>query len=189
VLVDLSEYVDSGRPIDIMTSIALQLRLEKPSIDKHAPGATQARNLRDWLVGQLGSKDSDQRWLLVFDSLDHLGQRDETLQLIEFLAGAAIRQLLAGLRVILLGYANRLSIDPGDSVLTEEIRDIGESELREFFKSLAERANEAIRDDAVDIAVRKVLSELPDDRDRKLRQLPMVVRKVGNATFGRTILQ
>ena len=163
------------------------LQLKAPTIDEHALGAAQARRLRDWLVRQLHGHDGP--WLLVFDSLDHVGQRDETLQLIEFLAGTAIRQLLPGLRVILLGYPNRLPIDPLESVLTEEIRDIGEPELRDFFKLLAKHAKLPISDQAIDLAVDKVLRQLPDERDQKLRELPKTVREVGNATFGRRVLQ
>jgi Effector-associated domain 1 len=189
VLVDLSEWKNPSPPIEVMSSIALQLGLEEPKIDEHAQESAQARRLRDWLVGQLQQHDRDGRWLLVFDSLDHVGQRDETLQLIEFLAGAAIRQRLPGLRVILLGYANRLAIDPLESVLTEEIRDIGEPELRDFFRLLAQHAKLPINDQAIDLAVHGVLSLLPDERERKLRQLPKAVREVGNAAFGRRVLQ
>ena len=188
MLVDLSEWAEPTPPIEVMSSIALQLGLTEPKIDKHAQEAAQARRLRDWLVGQLQQHDRDGRWLLVFDSLDHVGQREETLQLIEFLAGAAIRQRLAGLRVILLGYANRLPIDPLESVLTEEIRDIGEPELRDFFRLLGQRSKPAMSDDAIDVAVHWVLSVLPHERGPKLRQLPKAVREVGNAAFGRKVL-
>jgi hypothetical protein len=188
VLIDLSERADPSLPVEVMTSIALQLRLPVPTIDEHAQGAAQAQRLRDWLVGQLQPRDRDGRWLLVFDSLDHVGQRDDTLQLIEFIAGAAIRQRLAGLRVILLGYVNRLPIDPLESVLTEKIQDIGEPELRDFFRSLAEQAKVTISDQAVDFAVRGVLNLLPGEREQKLRQLPKTVREVGNAAFGRKVL-
>jgi len=189
VLVDLSEWADPSRPIEVMSSVALQLGLKEPTVDEHAQAAAQARRLRDWLVGQLQQHDRGGRWLLVFDSLDHAGQRDETLQLIEFLAGAAIRQRLAGLRVILLGYTNRLPIDPLESVLTEEIRDIGEPELRDFFRLLAQHAKLPISDDAIDVAVHWVLSLLPAERERKLHQLPKTVRDVGNSAFGRRVLQ
>ena len=187
VLVDLSEWADPSAPIEVMSSVALQLGL-KEAVDEHAQGATKARLLRDWLVGQLLQHDRDGRWLLVFDSLDHAGQRDETLQLIEFLAGAAIRQRLTGLRVILLGYANRLPVDPLESVLTEEIRDIGEPELREFFRLLAQHTNLTISDDAIATAANGVISLLPDERERKLGQLPKTVRAVGNAAFGQRVL-
>lgn len=195
VLVDLSEWKDPATPTEVMSSIALQLGLNEPTmdgltqeIDGLAQKAAQARRLRDWLVGKLQEHDASGRWLLVFDSLDHLGQREETLQLIEFLAGAAIRQRLSGLRVILLGYANRLLIDPLDSVLTEEVGEIGEAELREFFRLLSQQVELAISDDAIDVAARSVLSLLPDERAPKLRQLPRVVRNVGNAAFGRKVL-
>jgi hypothetical protein len=188
VLVDLSEWANPSAPIEVMSSVALQLGLKEPAVDEHAQGATKARLLRDWLVGQLQQHDRDGRWLLVFDSLDHAGQRDETLQLIEFLAGAAIRQRLTGLRVILLGYANRLPVDPLESVLTEEIRDIGEPELREFFRLLAQHAKLPISDDAIAVAAHGVISLLPDERERKLGLLPKTVRAVGNAAFGQRVL-
>jgi hypothetical protein len=189
VLVDLSEAKEPYSPVEVMSSIALQLHLEEPAIDRHAQQTAQARRLRDWLVGQLQQNNPDGRWLLVFDSLDHVGQQEETLQLIELLAGAAIRQRLPGLRVILLGYANRLLIDPLESVLTEQVGDIGEPELREFFRMLAQQAKLPIRDDAIDLAVHGVLSRLPEDRGPKLRKLPETVREVGNAAFGRKVLQ
>ncbi len=188
VLVDLSEWANPSLPVEVMSSIAVQLGLPEPTIDEHAQGAAQARRLRDWLVRQLQPQDRDGRWLLVLDSLDHVAQRDDTLQLIEYLAGAAIRQRLAGLRVILLGYTNRLPIDPLESVLTEEIRDIGEPELQDFFRSLAQQVQVAISDQAIDLAVHGVLNLLPDERERKLRQLPKTVREVGNAAFGRKVL-
>jgi hypothetical protein len=171
-----------------MSSIALQLGLPDPTIDEYAQGAAQPRRLRDWLVGQLLPRDGDGRWLLVFDSLDHVAQRDDTLQLIEYLAGAAIRQRLTGLRVILLGYDNRLPIDSLESVLTEEVRDIGEPELREFFWSLARQVELAISDQAIDLAVRRVLELLPNERERKLGQLQKTVREVGNVAFGTRVL-
>ena len=124
--------------MEVMSSIALQLGLKEPTIDKHAQQAAQARRLRDWFVGRLQKHEPDGRWLLVFDSLDHPGQREETLQLVEFLAGAAIGKRLPGLRVMLLGYADRLLIDPLDSVLTEEIGEIEEPQLRDFFRLLAQ---------------------------------------------------
>jgi hypothetical protein len=188
VLIDLSEWAEPSLPVDVMSNIALQLQLPEPTIDEHAQGAAQARRLRDWLVGQLQPQDRDGRWLLVFDSLDHVAQRDDTLQLIEFLAGAAIRQRLVGLRVILLGYTNRLPIDPLESVLTEEIRDIGEPELRDFYRSIAEGAKLAISDQAIDLAVHGVLSLLPSERERKIHQLSKTVREVGNAAFGLKVL-
>jgi hypothetical protein len=188
VLVDLSDWTDPSLPVDVMSSIALQLGLPEPTLDEHAQGAAQAQRLRDWLVGQLNARNRDGRWLLVFDSLDHVGQREDTLQLIEFLAGAAIRQRLDGLRVLLLGYANRLPIDPLDSVLTEKIRDIGEPELREFFLTLAQQAGLAISDQAIGLAVQRVLNLLPAERERKLHELPRTVREVGNAAFGRQVL-
>jgi len=188
VLVDLSEFTDPSLPVDLMSSIAVQLGLPPPTVDKYAQGAAQARYLRDWLVGQLLPRNGDGRWLLVFDSLDHVAQRDETLQLIEYLAGAAIRDRLTGLRVILLGYANRLPIDLLDSVLTEEIKDIGEPELREFFRSLARRVKLAMSDGAIEVAVNDVLRRLPDSREQRLRQLPKVVREVGNTAFGTEVL-
>ena len=188
VLVDLSEWANPSRPIEVMSSVALQLGLREPNVDGHAQGAAKARLLRDWLVGQLQQHDRDGRWLLVFDSLDHAGQRDETLQLIEFLAGAAIRQRLTGLRVILLGYANRLPVDPLESVLTERIRDIGEPELRDFFRLLAQHAELTISDDAIAVAANGVLSLLPLERERKLCQLAKTVRVVGNAAFGQKVL-
>ena len=188
VLVDLSEFAEASAPMDVMSSIARQLALPPPTVDEYAQGAAQARYLRDWLVGQLLPRNGDGRWLLVFDSLDHAAQRDETLQLLEFLAGAAIRERLSGLRVILLGYANRLPIDVLDSVLTEEIKDIGEPELREFFRSLARHVKQAMSDEAIGVAVKDVLKRLPDNREQKLRQLPKMVRQVGNAAFGTEVL-
>ncbi len=188
VLVDLSEFTDPGLPVDLMSSIAVQLGLPPPTVDKYAQGAAQARYLRDWLVGQLLLRNGDGRWLLVFDSLDRVAQRDETLQLIEFLAGAAIRDRLTGLRVILLGYANRLPIDVLDSVLTEEIQDIGEPELREFFRSLARHVKLAMSDEAIEVAVNGVLRRLPDNREQKLRQLQKIVREVSNTAFGTEVI-
>lgn len=189
VLVDLSEWANPAQPVEVMSSIALQLGLREPTVDRHAQAAAQVQSLRDWFVGRLQKQDrSGHRWLLVVDSLDHVAQRDDTLQLIEFLAGAAIRQRLSGLRVILLGYANRIPIDPLDSVLTEEIGDIGEPELLDFFRSLAQQAGLAISDDAIKIAAQSVLNLLPAERERKFRQLPKTVREVGNAAFGRTVL-
>jgi Effector-associated domain 1 len=188
VLVDLSEWKEPSTPMEVMSSIALQLGLDEPAIDGHAQEAAQARRLRDWLVGKLQQHDANGHWLLVFDSLDHLAQREETLQLIEFVAGAAIRQRLPGLRVILLGYVDRLPIDPLDSVLTEEIGEIGEAELREFFRLLSQQVKLAMSDEAVDVAARSVLDLLPAERALKLRQLPKVVRDVGNAAFGRKVL-
>jgi hypothetical protein len=189
VLVDLSDWAEPSGPVEVMSSIGLQLGLPEPTIDEHAQGAAQAQRLRDWLVGMLQPRERDgHRYLLVFDSLDHVAQRDDTLQLIEYIAGAAIRQRLAGLRVILLGYTNRLPIDPLESVLTEEVRDIGAPELREFFGSLAHQANLTITDQAIDVAVNSVLNLLPDERAGKLRQLPRTVREVGNAAFGRRVL-
>lgn len=186
VLVDLGEWVEPSRPMELMTSIALQLRLPPPTVDEHAQSAAQVQSLRDWLVGQL--LDREGRWLFVFDSLDHVAQREETLQLIEYLAGAAIRRRLTGLRVVLLGYADRLPIDPLESVLTEEIGDIGEPELREFFQTLALGAQLTLTDQALDHAVRGVLDLLPRERDRKLRELSRTVRAVGNAAFGTRVL-
>lgn len=188
VLVDLSERANASLPVDVMSSIALQLGLPTPIIDEYAQGAAQARYLRDWLVGQLLPRNGDGRWVLVFDSLDHVAQRDDTLQLIEFIAGAAIRERLSGLRVILLGYANRLPIDPLDSVLTEEIQDIGEPELREFFRLLARQVKQAITEQAIEVAVNGVLKRLPDNREQKLRHLPKIVREVANAAFGTEVL-
>jgi hypothetical protein len=189
VLVDLSEWADPARPAEVMSSIALQLGLPEPTVDRHAQSAAQVQSLRDWFVGKLQQDDrAGQRWLLMVDSLDHVAQRDDTLQLVEFLAGAAIRQRLAGLRVILLGYSNRIPIDPLDSVLTEEIGDIGPAELCDFFRSLARQSNLAISDDAIEVAADSVLRLLPAERDRKLRLLPGTVRNVGNAAFGRRVL-
>jgi Effector-associated domain 1 len=189
VLVDLSEWADPSHPVEVMSSIALQLGLTEPTIDEHAQGAAQAQRLRDWLVGQLQPLEhGGRRWLLVFDSLDHPAQRDDTLQLIEFVAGAAIRQRVAGLRVILLGYANRLPISPLEAVLEEEIHDIGKPELRDFFLLLAQHAGLTISDQAVDLAVNAVLSLLPDEREGRLCQLQKTVREIGNAAFGRKVL-
>lgn len=188
VLVDLADWSDPSVPIDVMSSVALQLKLPRPTVDEHAQGAAQAQRLRDWLVGQLNARDPSGRWLLVFDSLDHVAQREETLQLIEFLAGAAIRQRLDGLRVILLGYANRIPIRPLESVLTEEIRDIGAPELKDFFLTLVQQEKLAISDQAIDLAVQDVLNRLPAEREQKLYQLPRTVREVGNAVFGRQVL-
>jgi hypothetical protein len=187
-LVDLSEWSEPTTPVEVMSSIASQLGLAEPRIDEHAQEAAQALRLRNWLTGRLREHDSHGRWLLVFDSLDHVGQREETLQLIEFLAGAAIRRQPAGLRVVLLGYANRLAIDPLESVLTESIRDIGEPELRDFFRLLAQRANMALSEDAISVTARSVLSLLPPERASKLRQLPRTVRAVGNAALGQEVL-
>jgi hypothetical protein len=110
------------------------------------------------------------------------------LQLIEFLAGAAIRRRVADLRIVLLGYTNRLPIDPLESVLTESVRDIGEPELRSFFELLAQRANVAISDDGITRAVGEVLSLLPPEREPKLRLLPKTVRAVCNTAFGKEVL-
>ena len=183
VLINLSQVNEPHSPVEVMSRIAEQLTLGEPAIDLHAQHSAQARRLGDWLVGQLQQNNPDGRWLLVFDSLDHIGQREETLQLIEFLAGAAIRKRLPGLRVILLGYANRLLIDPLESVLTEQIRDIGEPELLEFFRLHARNLRATISDDAIDVAVHWVLSLLPEDRGPKLQKLPETVRKVSNEVF------
>ena len=188
VLVDLADSREPLSPLDIMSSIALQLGLPEPTIDRYAQETAQARRLRDWLVGQLQQDNPDGRWLMVFDSLDHIGQREETLQLIEFLAGAAIRQRLTGLRVILLGYTDRLLLEPMESVLIEEIQDIGAPELLEFYRWLAQRENLPITEEAIDLAVQQVLSLLPDDRGARLRRLPATVRTVGNAAFGKKLL-
>lgn len=188
VLIDLSEWTEPVPPLDVMSSIALQLGLSEPAIDQHAQGAAQARRLRDWLVGQLRPQEDSGRWLLVFDSLDHAAQRDETLQLIEFLARAAITQRPPGLRMILLGYVNRLPVDPLDTVLTETIEDIGEPELRGFYQALARQAGVTIAEDGIELAARDVLDRLPTDRGRKLSELAKTVREVGNAAFGMRLL-
>jgi hypothetical protein len=188
VLVDLSDWAEASLPMDLMSSIALQLGLPLPKVDEHAQGAAQAQRLRDWLVRCLHDRDPDGRWLLVFDSLDHVAQREDTLQLIEFLAGAAIRQRLPGLRVILLGYADRLPIDPLESVLTEEVCEIGEPEIREFFQTLARLSQVSITDEALDLVVRGVMDMLPAGREQKLRHLARTIRAIGNAAFGRQVL-
>jgi hypothetical protein len=190
VLINLSQVKEPHSPMEVMSRIAEQLALGEPAIDLHAQQTAQARRLRDWLVVQLQQNNPDGRWLLVFDSLDHIGQREETVQLIEFLAGAAIREPLPGLRVILLGYANRLLIHPLESVLTEQVGDIGEPELREFFRLRAQHLRFTISDDAIDVAVHWVLSLLPEDRGPKLQKLPETVRKVSNTVFQpREVLQ
>ncbi|MEV6211509.1 hypothetical protein [Kitasatospora sp. NPDC051914] len=189
VLVDLSEWADQVcTPHDLMSSIASQLKLPEPAVDQYAQGAAQARRLRDWLVGQLYDQSVHSKYLLVVDSLDHVPLQADTAALVDHLAGAAIRERLPGLRVILLGYGHP-ELDALDSVLTEPVGTIDRRVLCDFFTRLAAGLDVDIAPPVVENIVDRMLDMLPADRAAAIRRLPDTVRDTANAVFDRQVLR
>ncbi|MFI6448606.1 effector-associated domain EAD1-containing protein [Kitasatospora sp. NPDC050543] len=188
VLIDLGEWADQiCTPLDLMGAIAFELKLPEPTVDQHAQGAGQARRLRDWLVGQLYDQTTGAEYVLVVDSLDQVPLRQDTAELIEHLAGAAIRHRLPGLRVILIGY-QRLELHTLDSVLTEPIGEIDRPVLCDFFHRLAEEVGVDLGTYVVGLVVDQLLQELPQEPALALRSLPERVRATANAVFEREVL-
>ncbi|WP_030275130.1 effector-associated domain EAD1-containing protein [Streptomyces sp. NRRL B-24484] len=189
ILVDLSEWADQVcTPCDLMSSVASQLKLPEPTVDQYAQGAAQARRLRDWLVGQLYDESVRAKYLLVVDSLDHVPLQADTAALIDHLAGAAIRERLPGLRVLLLGYG-RTGLGALDSVLTEPVGTIDRRVLCDFFGRLAAGLDTEIAPPVLENIVDRMLDMLPDDRAAAIRQLPGTVRDTANAVFDRQVLR
>ena len=104
------------------------------------------------------------------------------------LAGAAIRERLPGLRVILLGYGHP-EIDALDSVLTEPIGPIDRRVLCDFFARLADRLDVDIAPPVIESVVDRMLALLPADRAAAVRSLPGTVRDTANAVFDRQVLR
>ncbi|MEV8093147.1 effector-associated domain EAD1-containing protein [Kitasatospora sp. NPDC085879] len=189
ILVDLSEWADQVcTPFDLMSSVASQLKLPEPTVDQYAQGAAQARRLRDWLVGQLYDESVRAKYLLVVDSLDHVPLQADTAALIDHLAGAAIRERLPGLRVVLLGYG-RPGLDALDSVLTEPVGTIDRRVLCDFFARLATGLDTDIAPPVIENIVDRMLDMLPADRATAIRELPGTVRDTANAVFDRQVLR
>ncbi|MCU7821230.1 effector-associated domain EAD1-containing protein [Kitasatospora sp. DSM 101779] len=189
ILVDLSEWADQVcTPFDLMSSVASQLKLPEPTVDQYAQGAAQARRLRDWLVGQLYDESVRAKYLLVVDSLDHVPLQADTAALIDHLAGAAIRERLPGLRVLLLGYG-RPGLAALDSVLTEPVGTIDRRVLCDFFGRLACGLDTEIAPPVIENIVDRMLDMLPADRAAAIRQLPDTVRDTANAVFDRQVLR
>ncbi|GJF33299.1 hypothetical protein KNE206_59990 [Kitasatospora sp. NE20-6] len=189
LLVDLGEWADQAcTPYDLMSSIASQLKLPEPTVDHYAQGAAQARRLRDWLVGQLYDQCVGAKYLLVVDSLDHVPLQADTAALIDHLAGAAVRERLPGLRVMLLGYGHP-EIDALDSVLTEPVGTIDRRVLCDFFARLAAGLDVEIDPAVIDTVVDRMLTQLPADRADAIRRLPGTVRDTANAVFDREVLR
>lgn len=189
VLVDFSEWV--GRictPLDVMTEIAAQLRLRQPTVDRDAPGAAQAQQLRTWLVGELPA-DPGAQWVIVFDSIDHARLSQDTVQLMEYIAGAALLQRHPGLRVVLLGYANRFPLNLGNLVLTERLGAIGKPAVSDFLRTLAEDCGTPITDDAIEVTAEHVLQQLEKAPDGGgLDALHGLLAQAACAVFGREVL-
>lgn len=189
VLVDFAEWI--GRictPLDVMTEIAAQLRLSRPTVDRHAQGAAQAQQLRTWLVGELPVAGPSAKWVIVFDSIDHAPLPQETVQLMEYVAGAAILQRHPGLRVVLLGYTNQFPLNFWNVVLTEEIGPIGRPAICGFLTRLARANSMEITEDAVGLTADHVLQQLEKEPEGAVRKLPEVLARAANTVFGKEVL-
>ncbi|KDN82070.1 effector-associated domain EAD1-containing protein [Kitasatospora cheerisanensis] len=188
VLIDLALWRRPCTPYHLMASIARQLGLAAPAVDPSAEDGGEAVDLVDWLVGELGRDSSpDCRYVFVIDSVDRVRMLEETESLISFLAGAALREKIPGLRVVLLGYS-RLDLSPLDSVLSEVVRPVDEQVVRELFLRLADLAEVDLDRDAAALAAEHVFRLLPADPGQRLGELSNAIRTVEEGLFGRVVM-
>jgi hypothetical protein len=186
ILVDFRDWIPPSvcRPADLVESIAAMMHIQADLVvNPHEQDESLAVLMRNWLIKHM--PDEGDPLLLVFDSLDQISLRPDTLELIESLALAAINEQLPRTRMILLGYADdRPTLQLPAGVAREEIGEIGEKQLCEFFEEVAKHAKRRIKGITVHRAVQRVLADLPPDRVQALRQLPEAIKVVADTVFG-----
>ncbi|KQV04419.1 MULTISPECIES: effector-associated domain EAD1-containing protein [unclassified Kitasatospora] len=188
VLLDLADWnSEPCTPYGLMASIAKQLRLGAPTMDQYAPGAAQAVGLVDWLVGELNHPSPKCQYVFVIDGLDRVLVLEETGNLLALLAGAALREKIPGLRVVLLGYS-RFDLSPLDSVLTEDVRPIDEPVICDLFLRLADLAEVDLDREGAELAAKHVFRLLPKDPRQRIGRMSEVIRTVEVRLFGREVL-
>lgn len=122
IFAELGEWPGgSCSPDDLMDSIVTQMGFDPHDmpIDDEAQGARRAIKLKNWFVGR--TRDfTDEQWI-VLDDLDHPGVPTQTLDLVELLALAVVKNAIPHLRMILLGYERPIRPDIGRDILFERL--------------------------------------------------------------------
>jgi hypothetical protein len=184
VNIDLGEYRQPVicDPEDLMKDIARHLdigsgvEVEK-EVEKEAEPARQAIALTGWLAGKLGSRT--ERWLVMLDGLDRASLSQGARDLVDKLIEKTAKQALRGFNLVVVGYDREIA-DPRLLLLREPLNPIGESEIGEFFRGLANQLRRPIDEEGVGVAVAKVLAGLEDPRVLHQR-----IFEVSSAVFGR----
>jgi hypothetical protein len=182
--IDLAKLPPPPTPYDVMQRVALRLGIKEPKRDPTAAGPTQARNLVDWWAGRL--KESDARYVLVFDSLDHSRLPDETEDLIDALAEEAADQGDPPRFVlVLLGPKFELSVDT--FVLGEEqIDPIEEEHVRSYLDALGKHLDKPLPPERIDQVVKCVFANRPADPIEAMDQVSREVARFARTYFSST---
>jgi hypothetical protein len=183
--VDLTDLTPPPTPYAVMYELAARLGLAKDlKRDGTALGATQARNLVEWWAGRLA--DSEDRYILVFDSLDHSRLPDETEDLIHRLARFAADQGDPPRFVlVLLGAEFELDVDTF-VVGREDIQPIEEEHVRKFLAKLGEHRGKAVPPEKVDQVLTCAFRNPPADPTDAMGHVSQQVAKFAREFFGPT---
>lgn len=199
--IELSKLGPGLEPLDLMTQVALQMRLDGTHLPERRD-ATVARwnmDLRSWLYSQVeppaGVADGDAPvWWLVVDGIDQFRPSEATLDLIWRLIDLAEHRA-RHLRVVLLAYGGAVPPEIDHLVVREEIAPVDRGVLESFFELFFTHKGIVDAGSAVDAAVDeslrlcaglKSLAKAPADEDLKYlsQAVAVVAKRLGGAPEG-----
>lgn len=172
-------------PQDLARSLARQMKLDLsgfPERDPHAQVAKWVQELRDWIIGEVNCLEES--WCVVIDGFQQTVISNETLDLIKYLAAWADNEMPV-LSFVLLGYSDKLPAEENSNIRREDISQIEDIDLKEFFEQLYAEKNVPVNSELVDSAITTVNSriQIPRSDPRYLPSLAQAVREVAEQLF------
>jgi AAA ATPase domain len=172
--IDLA-YSPSLRPTQVATEITVAMGLLPIEVDVTSQPDTQVRLLTSSLKSRVWNAGN---WWWVFDNCSSPGLPADTRNLIYALANAA-EQDLDNLRLILLGFEQTLGPGLDPLALREQLTQIGEPDIRQWFGDAYRLAGGDPTpkqiDEAVDVLYRSV------SRDATIAELSPLLLRLGKA--------
>ncbi len=161
VYVDLANFLRPG-PVDLARELVLRMGRSVDTIPQpRDPTASYLRELVNWLVGQSRAANAD--WWWVLDSLSLSAVLQETHDFILAIAASVEHTTL---RLVLLDFNGTLPPNLNSFVRREELKPIGEPEIREFLSDLLRQQGNRPDPAEIDALTQSVLEGLPADTSR-----------------------
>jgi len=172
VYVDLRGEIAGGYDAgELMKTFARKIKLNvKDMPDKQAQTSKWLRELRDWFIGELN--DQDEHWWLVIDGVSQTDTMQDVRDMISLLVAEA-EQNTDSLRLVLLGCADPGIIQSGKKVVIAQTVPFGGDDVKAFVRTACKRARVSIGEPLIDEAAATILSDLPDDPQRRLETIAL----------------
>ena len=178
VYVDLETLGRDAAPDDVIRYMAARLMCSFDSLPpQHGQAASWNIDLCGWFTAQVDSREQE-TWVVI-DGLDHGPARNETTELLKQLAVMAENETQK-LRMVFLGFPHTLPGHVESVVMHEQIEELGDETLDEFFTRFFLHMDQGADPQAVTKAaeaVRALAGEEPEGRLRRLSENAVRVAK------------